>query len=152
MKLDGTFTFTAPRVRVWDLLQDPEVLARALPGTKTLERTAPDRFDGVMNVNVGPVTAAEFAVTVTLHDQSPPDRFGMAIDGKGTVGFTRGTVSIALADAEGGGTVLRYGADVQVGGRIAAVGQRLIESVARTMTRQALEGLDQEIKRRTGQV
>jgi carbon monoxide dehydrogenase subunit G len=149
MKLDGTFTFAAPRAGVWDLLQDPAVLAKALPGTKRLDKTAPDRFEGLMNVTVGPVTAAEFAVTVTMKDQTPPDRFVLAIDGKGAVGFTRGTVSIDLSDADGGGTVLRYASDVQVGGRIAAVGQRLIETVARSMTRQALDSLNREIASRT---
>ena len=66
MKLDGTFTFTGPRQAVWDLLQDPEVLARALPGTERLEATGPDQYKGVMKVSVGPVTAAKFDVSVTL--------------------------------------------------------------------------------------
>ena len=71
MILTGTFTFEGPRTRVWEILQDPEVLAKALPGTKTLTRVAEDRYQGVMKVSVGPVNAAEFAIDVELKDQSP---------------------------------------------------------------------------------
>ena len=104
MNLNGTFTFNGPRAAVWDLLQDPAVLAKALPGAKTLTQTGPDQYDGKMKVSVGPVTAAEFAVTVTLHDKVPLQSFGMQIDGKGALGFTRGTASIY-----GSGTVRRSG-------------------------------------------
>lgn len=149
MKLDGTFTFSGPRATVWDLLQDPAVLAKALPGTKRLDRTGEDRFEGVMKVSVGPVTAAEFAVIVELKAKVPPQRFSMTIDGKGSVGFTRGTASIELDELPDGGTLLRYSSDVQIGGRIAAVGQRLIESVGKMMTRQALDALDRELQART---
>ena len=150
MKLEGTFTFNGPRETVWDLLQDPAVLAKTLPGTKRLERAGEDRFEGVMKVSVGPVTAAEFAVTVTLSDKVAPERFAMQIDGKGSVGFTRGAASVELDEAPGGGTLMRYSSDVQVGGRIAAVGQRLIESVAKMMMRQALGALDRELQARMG--
>jgi carbon monoxide dehydrogenase subunit G len=74
----------------------------------------------------------------------------MQIDGKGSVGFTRGTAHVALSEAAGGGTLMDYSSDVQVGGRIAAVGQRLIETVAKTMTRQALDSLARELKARMG--
>src|SRR4029079_17219463 len=70
--LNGSFTFEGPRATVWDLLQDPAVLAKALPGAKTLTQTAPDTYEGTMKVSVGPVTAAEFTVGVTLTDKVPP--------------------------------------------------------------------------------
>jgi carbon monoxide dehydrogenase subunit G len=146
--LGGTFTFAGPRDAVWPLLQDPEVLARALPGTKTLARTAEDRFEGVMKVSIGPVTAAEFAVVVTLQDLTRPSHFAMRIDGKGGVGFVKGTTSIDLAEADTQSTLMTYASDVHIGGRIAAVGQRLVESVARMMTKQALEALDRELAAR----
>jgi carbon monoxide dehydrogenase subunit G len=148
MNLNGTFTFDGPVATVWDLLQDPEVLAKALPGTKRLDRTAEDRYEGVMKVSVGPVTAAEFAVTVTLTDKVAPKSFAMQIDGQGALGFTRGTASIDLEEPPGGGTSMTYRSDVQVGGRIASVGQRLIESVARMMMRQALDALNTALKAR----
>ena len=148
MILNGTFTFNGPRQKVWDLLQDPDVLAKALPGTERLTLSAPDRYEGVMKVSIGPMTAAKFDVTVALGDKQPPERFTMQIDGKGAVGFARGTASVALQDQADGGTAMEYTSDVQIGGRIASVGQRLIESVSRMMMRQALESLDRELRSR----
>jgi carbon monoxide dehydrogenase subunit G len=148
MTLDGIFTFSGPRVVVWELLQDPAVLARALPGTERLDVTGPDQYRGVMKVSVGPVTAAKFDVAVALTEKVPPERFVVRIDGKGAVGHTRGTATIELSDAQGGGTTLRYSSNVQVGGTIAAVGQRLLESVGKSMMKQALESLDRELQAR----
>jgi carbon monoxide dehydrogenase subunit G len=101
-----------------------------------------------MKVSIGPVTAAEFAVVVTLKDLTPPAHFGMDIDGKGGVGFVRGSASIDLADADAASTLMTYTSEVQIGGRIAAVGQRLVESVARMMTKQALDALNAELQTR----
>ena len=151
MNLDGTFTFNGPRDKVWELLQDPAVLAKALPGTERLTLTSPDRFEGVMKVSVGPMTAAKFDVVVTLSDKHPNERFAMQIDGKGAVGFSRGTASVDLKDQTDGGTLLEYRSEVQIGGRIASVGQRLIESVGRMMMKQALEALDRELRARLNQ-
>lgn len=148
MNLSGTFSFAGPRATVWALLHDPAVLAKALPGTRRLELTAPDRYEGAMKVSVGPVTAAEFAVTVTLKDQTEPSHFAMQIDGKGGLGFVRGAATVDLADDATGGTVMTYASDVQIGGRIAAVGQRLLESVGRMMMKQALDSLDAELRAR----
>ena len=148
MNLTGTFTFNGPRDAVWALLQDPDVLAKALPGTERLALAGEDRFEGVMKVSVGPVTAAKFDVTVTLKDKEPPQRFAMQIDGKGAVGYTRGVASVELQEQEGNTTLMQYSSDVQVGGRIAAVGQRLLESVAKMMMKQALEALEKELRTR----
>jgi hypothetical protein len=148
MILCGTYTFEGPRARVWEILQDPAVLAKALPGTKTLTQVGEDRYQGVMKVSVGPVNAAEFAMNVELKDKVAPERFAMVIDGKGGVGFTKGTATIQLDEQPGPVTVMTYSSDVQVGGRIAAVGQRLLESVGKMMTRQALEALNSELKLR----
>jgi uncharacterized protein len=148
MTLNGTFVFDGPRAIVWELLQDPAVLATALPGTERLTAAGADTFEGVMKVSVGPVTAAAFAVTVALRDKLAPERFAMQIDGKGAVGFTRGMASVELQEQPGGGTLMRYSSEVQVGGTIAAVGQRLLDSVARMMMRQALEALNRELQAR----
>jgi hypothetical protein len=123
------------------------VLAKALPGTERLTAAGEDAFEGVMKVSVGPVTAAAFDVTVTLRDKAAPERFAMHIDGKGAVGFTRGTASVDLEDHPDG-TLMRYSSDVQVGGKIAAVGQRLLDSVAKMMMRQALDALNRELQAR----
>jgi len=139
--IDGSFVFQGSREAVYALLQDPEVLGKSLPGAMRLGRTGDGRYDGLMRVGIGPVTAAEFSVSVTLHDQKPPAGYRMIVEGKGGFGFVRGTAQVALAD-HGDGTEMTYRAEVQVGGTIAGVGQRLLDSVAKRMTRQGLEALN----------
>jgi carbon monoxide dehydrogenase subunit G len=148
MTLAGQFTFAGPRETVWTLVHDPAVLAKTLPGTKSLVLTSPDRYEGTMKVSVGPLTAAEFTVVVTLSEQVEPSHFVMQIDGRGAIGYVRGSAAVDLADADAGSTAMTYSSDVQIGGRIAAVGQRLVDSVARMMIRQALGALDAEVKAR----
>lgn len=145
MNLNGSYTFAGPREKVWNLLQDPDVLAKALPGTERLTRTSEDRYEGVMKVSVGPVTAAKFDVVVVLGDKVAPEHFTMQVDGKGALGHTKGSASIHLSDhAEG--TQLDYTSNIAVGGKIAAVGQRLLESVGKMMMTQALEALQRELR------
>ena len=95
MNLTGTFGFAGPRAtRSGRSLHDPAVSAKALPGTKTLTLSAPGRYEGTMKVSIDPLTAAEFAVVVTLSDETEPSHFAMQIDGKGGVGFARGGATV----------------------------------------------------------
>ena len=149
MIVEGTYPLPGTPPIIWDLLMDPEVLAKAMPGTKQLVRSAPDRYDGVMRVGIGPITAAEFDLVITLTDVNQPHGYAMQIEGKGRFGFTRGTARVELA-ADGAGTVMRYNADLQVGGKIAALGQRLLDSVSKLLTRQGLEALNRELNKRLG--
>ncbi len=148
MILSGTFTFNGPRATVYELLQDPSVLAKALPGTKTLTKTGEDQYEGVMKVSVGPMTAAEFVVQVELKDKVVPEKFSLQFDGRGVVGFTKGMATIELQEQPGPMTLMTYTSDVHIGGKIASVGQRLLESVGKMMTRQALDSLDKELQAR----
>ena len=147
MIIEGEFTFDGPREAVWDLLLDPEILSRALPGSGGLEQTGEHRYEGRMNVGVGPVTAAEFTVSVTLSELEHPERYVMVIDGKGPIGFTKGRADVSLDDVEGG-TAMTYRADLQIGGKIAGVGQRLLDSVSKAMTKQGLAALNKELQLR----
>jgi carbon monoxide dehydrogenase subunit G len=148
MIVEGTFTFAGPRALVWDLLQDPDVLGQAMPGVERLTRVGGDRFEGVMKVSVGPVSAAEFQVTVDLEDKAPPERFAMRIDGKGRLGFARGTAHVALAESAPAETTMSYRSELQVGGRVAAVGQRILDSAARMMTEKGLQSLQRALDAR----
>lgn len=143
MKIQGTHTFDAPRERVWKALLDPEILARTLPGCEKLERVGENEFRGALNVNVGPVKG-QFQGTLQLSDIQPLESYHMKLDGKGPAGFMNGEGDLRLSDG-GGGTVLAYDLDAQVGGRVAGVGQRLLESSARSITKQGLEGLAREV-------
>lgn len=147
MRLEGTYLFAAPREAVWEALMDPAVLAGALPGGEQLEQTGDNQYRAVMNVKVGPVQG-RFEGKILLEDIVAPESYLMKVDGQGAPGFVAGEGRLVLEEADGGGTVLRYAGDVTVGGRIAGVGQRLIESTAKSITRQGLQALDATIAAR----
>ena len=147
MNIEGTHTFPGSRELVWKMLLDPDVLAKTMPGATVITRVAEDRYEGKMKVGVGPITAAEFEVTITLSDAVPPSSYRMLIEGKGRFGFTRGSAAVTLAE-DGAGTAMQYQADLQIGGKIAAVGQRLLDTVSKMMLRQGLEAMTKELERR----
>ncbi|MDX1623538.1 MAG: carbon monoxide dehydrogenase subunit G [Gemmatimonadota bacterium] len=148
MRIEGEFTFDGPREEVWELLHDPDVLARALPGTETLERVGENVYAGEMRVGVGPFTAGSYDVEVRLEEQVPPERYTMIVDGRGSLGFARGKAEVELEEEGSNRTRMRYASDLQVGGKVAGVGQRLLDSVGRGMTKQGLEALNEELRAR----
>ena len=131
MKIEGTTDIAAPRDRVWSGFLDPAVLSKAIPGCEELVAIGPDEYKAVMKVGVGPVKGT-FEGKVRLSNQEPPNRYRMAVEGSGSPGFVRGEAVIELADAAGGTRVSCSG-DIQVGGLIASVGQRLLGGVSRMM-------------------
>jgi len=143
MKLAGDYRFDAPVQEVWDALFDPAILAAVMPGCEKLE-LVDGRYRGELNVKVGPVQG-KFSGTVDLKDTDEPRSYTMLIDGRGAPGFVKANASVAL-EPEGAGTRIRYDADAQVGGKVASVGQRLLEASARAIVKQSLEGLHENIK------
>lgn len=143
LKLEGEHTFDAPRQRVWEALNDPDVLARTLPGAEKLEQVEENHFKGELAMRVGPVQG-RFHGDVTLSNLQPPESYHLDLKGSGPAGFVNGAGDVRLEES-GSGTVLHYDIEAQVGGRLAGVGQRLLESSARVITRQALEGLERQI-------
>jgi hypothetical protein len=148
MHIEGSYRFAAPRQAVWDAIMDPAIMGQALPGGEKLERTSDTEYIGVMNVRVGPVQG-KFQGKILIQDLNPPESCTMVVDGRGAPGFLSGTGSWQLAvDGDGSSTVITYSGDVEVGGKIANVGQRLLDSSARSITRQGLESLDAQIQAR----
>jgi uncharacterized protein len=143
MKIQGDYHFDAPRAVVWRALLDPDILARTLPGCEKLERTGDTSFAGALTVQVGPVKG-QFKGTLDLSDLVELEGYRMKLAGNGQAGFLTGDGTLALSD-DGAGTLLRYDIDSQVGGKVAAVGQRLLESSAKVITKQGLEGLAREL-------
>ena len=144
MKIQGEYRFEVPVALVWPALLDPAVLARTLPGCERLERTGENTFAGVLTVAIGPVKG-QFQGTLELSDLRPLEGYRMKVNGSGGAGFLKGEGDLGLR-ADGGATILSYDLEAQVGGKIAGVGQRLLESSSRVITRQGLEGLDRQLK------
>ena len=147
MQLNGEYTFNGPREAVWALLQDPDVLKAAMPGAKVMEKTGEDQYKAQLQVRVGPVNGV-FATTITLADKTPPERYTMLVDSKGSVGFAKGSALVTLTEQEAVTTLMQYEATLQVGGRIASVGQRMLDTVSKSLTRQSLEAMNNALEAR----
>ncbi|MFQ5583349.1 MAG: CoxG family protein [Calditrichia bacterium] len=148
MKLTGEFTFQGCRSDVWDLLQDSEVLSKTLPGTRRFEKTGEDSFEAEMEIRVGPLNDV-FSGTMELKDKVHPDKYTIILDSKGRAGFAKGTAFVELIEQDETTTLIKYMAELQVGGRLASVGQRMLDTVGRSLTRQSLEALDKALQARS---
>jgi carbon monoxide dehydrogenase subunit G len=144
MKIEGTQQIHAPRDRVYAALTDPQILQRCIPGCQSLDKTADNTYVATMKAGVGPVKGI-FKGNVRLEDMQPPSHYRMIVDGKGGPGFVKGTGEFYLQDFDGG-TAIAYQGDLQVGGVIASVGQRMIEAAAKMLAAQFFSKLDLEIK------
>ena len=140
MKIAGSTTLNLPPERAYELMQDPEVLARAMPGCEALEKIGPDEYRMKMKMALASLSGA-FEGKVKITDQTPPSSFRLAVEGTGKIGFMKGEGLLKLAPADGGATEVSYEGDVQVGGTMAAVGQRLIDGTAKMMIRRFFEKL-----------
>jgi len=142
----GEYAFRVEPRELYTLLLDPDVLAGIMPGAQRLTRTG-DRYVGVLKVGVGPISAAEFALEVGIEDPVPGVSYVMRIDARGRLGFVTGSARVALVPGTAG-TKMTYQAELRVGGTIAAVGQRMLDSVGRMMSAQGLKALDRTISER----
>ncbi len=147
MNLKGEYTFNGPREEVWELLQDPDVLKAAMPGAKMLEKTGEDAYKADLQVRVGPVNGT-FSTNITLEDKTPPEQYTMLVDSRGSTGFARGTALVTLTEQDASTTLMQYEAKLQVGGRLASVGQRMLDTVSKSLTRQSLEAMNGALEAR----
>jgi len=132
MEMTGEFRIPAPRQRVWEGLNDPEILKSSIPGCQTIEKVSDTEFTAKVLAQVGPVKA-NFAGKVTLSDLDPPQSYTIAGEGSGGVaGFAKGSAKVNLEE-DGVATLLHYAVQAHVGGKLAQIGSRLIDSVARRM-------------------
>ncbi|PYT24927.1 MAG: carbon monoxide dehydrogenase [Acidobacteria bacterium] len=149
MKVGGSYTLPLLRQRAHELLQDPAILARCMPGCEDLKKIGPDEYEMQMKVVVSAVQGL-FAGKVRITDQKPPESFRLIVEGSGKVGFMKGdglltlvpaTVTTGVSILGSEGTEVRYEGDVQVGGTLAGVGQRLLDSTAKMIIRKFFEKL-----------
>lgn len=141
MKIEGEYLFGGPRHEVWELVRDPDVLAMALPGTQSLEKVSESEYVGTMHVRVGPV-AGVFDGRILISDEVPPESLTLTVEGKGAPGFLTGVGHVRLNEQADGATLMSYDGEIQIGGKLASVGQRLIDSAGRSIIGQGLESLN----------
>lgn len=144
MKLQGSYHFTASHDDVWEALLDPTLLAKALPGGEALQQTGENEYHAVLNMRVGPVQG-RFEGGIKLSNIQPKDSYQMEVHGQGAPGYVNGSGALSLAPADAG-TDLSYTGEVEVGGKIAGLSQRLVESTARSIIKQGLAALDAQIQ------
>ena len=149
MKLTGTQTFPAPRQKVWAFLIDPQCLAKCMPGCEKLETVGENEYGGIINVGLAAVKGV-YNGKVKLDEIQPPTHYKMILDGKGKQGFIKGSGTIDLTE-KNDQTVLSYSGDVQIGGPLASVGQRMIDGAAKMMIGQFFTAMEAEIKALPGE-
>ncbi len=133
MEMTGEYRIPAPRERVWQALNDPEILQQAIPGCEQLVKKSDTEFEARVMAKVGPVKA-RFDGAVTLADLNPPESYTISGEGKGgAAGFARGGAKVWLVEDGTGVTILRYEAQADVGGKLAQIGSRLIQGTAKKM-------------------
>jgi len=132
MDMSGEHHIAAPRDKVWAALNDPEVLKACIAGAETVEKTSDTEFSAVVVAKVGPVKA-KFKGKVTLSDIDAPNGYTISGEGQGgAAGFGKGGAEVKLVD-DGAGTLLSYTANASVGGKLAQIGSRLVDSTAKKM-------------------
>lgn len=130
MKMTGEERIEAPRNRVWEALNDPQVLQQCIPGCQSLEQEAADRLRAVVEIKIGPI-GARFNSTISLTDVQPQERYTLVAEGQGgTVGFAKGSIQVRLTEQDSA-TLLSYEVDAQVGGRLAQLGGPIIDATAK---------------------
>lgn len=144
MKISGSYPVPASRERAYQLLQDPVVLAKCMPGTDHLEKIGNDEYEMKMKMVIASIGGL-FSGKVRLADQVPPEKFKLIVDGTGKIGFVKGEGVLTL-EPQGESTDVKYEGDVQVGGTIASVGQRLLDTTAKLIIKKFFEKLSEAAK------
>jgi carbon monoxide dehydrogenase subunit G len=148
MDMEGSRALAVTQQQAWQALNDPEVLKVCIPGCDKVQATGDNQYAVGVAVKIGPVSA-KFNGKITLSDVQPPDSYTITFDGQGgAAGFGKGVSHVRLSpQADGPGCVLDYKVQAQVGGKIAQLGQRLIDGVAKSMAEDFFKRFDNEMQR-----
>lgn len=145
MQMNDSQRIAASREKVWAALNDPEVLKQCIPGCQALEMTAPNEMTATVVFKVGPVKAT-FGGKVTLSDLDPPNGYRISGEGSGGVaGFAKGGATVRLVEEAPEVTILTYEVDAQIGGKLAQLGSRLIDSTAKKLAGQFFESFGEVV-------
>lgn len=148
MNIEGEHIFAASQEIVWDMLKDPAVLVNVLPGCEKLILIGENEYEGVLHVHVGAVQG-KMNGTIKLEKMQPPHSHQMHVNGRGAIGYIHGSGDLNLHTITKNTTSMTYSGSVEIGGKIASGGQRLLETSARSVLRQCLEGFDAFVVART---
>jgi carbon monoxide dehydrogenase subunit G len=140
MRIEGSRLVRAPRAAVWAALNDPQVLKRVTPGCEKLEAAGADQYSVTLKVGVAAIKGT-FNGSIHVRDKQEPERFVMDVSASGTSGWVKMTGQVTLTE-QGGGTLVAYDWDVQIGGAVAAVGQRVVGGVAKLLIDQMFGKVD----------
>ena len=146
MDLKGEQQLSGTPEQIYNLLQDPDTLASIMPGCDELILVGEDAYEGTIKAKIGPVSS-QYKANFKISDKNPPNGYSLHIDGQGPGGFVRGETRIDL-EANDDGTLLKYSGNATVGGKIASIGQRLVESGAKIIIRQGFKALKKEVESR----
>lgn len=147
MDMQGQRALAVSQQQAWDALNNPEVLKACIPGCEKVEATGENQYAVGVAVKIGPVSA-KFAGKIALSDINPPNSYKLSFDGQGgAAGFGKGSSQVTLTP-QGSGCELSYTVHAQVGGKIAQMGQRLIDGVAKNMAEDFFKRFDAEMQRR----
>lgn len=135
MDMSGEERIAAPREAVWAALNDPDVLKACIPGCQSLTMKSPSELEATVKIKIGPVSAS-FSGEVTLSNLNPPESYTISGEGKGGIaGFAKGGADVRLTE-DGDGTILAYEVKAQIGGKLAQLGSRLIDSTSKKLATQ----------------
>lgn len=148
MKIEGNYPFVGPSKQVWDLLTDPQALQHCTPGCKQLQPVGNDEYEATLEIGVGPVKGT-YRGKIRMTDKEEPRRYRLLVEGSAPVGFVKGEGVLTLEERQGE-TAVTVSGNVQVGGLIAGVGQRLIEGVAKQLMGQFFKCLQGQLAGRAG--
>ena len=143
MKLSGSYEFNATPEKVWQTLTEPASLSACIPGCEQLEEVSKDEYKATVSIAMGPIRS-KFDATVKMLDQKPYESYRLVIEGNGPSGFVRGESQVTLTD-DGGKTTVSVDSESSSGGLLARVGQRMMESFARSMMDRFFTCLQQSV-------
>ncbi len=141
MDVAGEYTFDAPQQIVWEALRDPDVLGSILPGGEGTKEIGENEYESKLKIKVGPVQG-RFKGKIKLENINPPTSYDIIVNGRGAPGFVKGSGALTLSAADDNKTHMVYSGKAQVGGRIASVGQRLLDASSKSIIRQSLDALN----------
>lgn len=143
MKVEGSFTYDAPRDRVWTVLMDADSLKTCVPGCEAMSPSGEDAYEATLRVGVGMIRGT-YKGNIKITDKVEPSSYKLQVDGRGSAGFVKGVAEIELVD-QGDKTLVNVNGDGSVGGTVAGVGQRMLGGVAKMLMGQFFDCLGKQL-------